>query len=264
MTTESLPTLEATTLPAEESTGVPNSPESSEQAPAEAESLETQIAALKSTNEKLEGQRRSQDQRLSKVQSEAASLQQIRERVDDLALEVQGIPDILVKGFETAASGKTEDMAGVLSATQGRIRAEKEGRLRQSEYGGMLRRMQGFGPNAEAVTAWSAEVRRQNETEGAQSLDKFREILDTAREAQYTANLAAKDVQIAEGETKLKGIRAEVMKEYEIEDVNTGPASGGAGGETATVDNIDALYMENPEKHADTYRRFLRTGQLSS
>jgi hypothetical protein len=258
---------EATPLPTE-TPGVPDSKEASEQTPAKAEAPETQIAALRAENEKLEGRQKSLQQTLSKAQAESASFQQLRDDMDDLRLEVSGFPDLMVEGFKTVASGNSEDMAGVLSVTQGRIRAEKESRVRESEYKGLLRRMQDYAEDADSVAAWSIEVRRQNETKESQSLDRFREILGTAQATKFESDLAAKDAEIVAKDTELKEARGKFEKEYEVNDVNTGSASGGGDVEIteATIDNLMSRIDEfSPEKRTairDKYRRLMHTGSF--
>jgi len=244
MTTgEKLTALPATNLPEGSKPGVPDSPQTPVQTPAEAPTLETQVKTLTEANGKLEGQRKSLDQRLSKVQSESASSQQIRDDLEDLRLEVSGIPNLLVEGFKAAATGNTDEMASVLSGTQQRNRAERETTLRQSRYTGLQRRMGEFMDDSEAVAAWQAEVERQNNTRGAQSLEGFQEILEAARGVKFKSELAAKDVVIAERDTQLKEARGNFEKEYEIDDVNTGPAAGAAG-----TPSVEALMQADKRK----------------
>jgi len=221
MTTERDQAQSVTPLPLV-NPGVPDSSDTSAQAPAEASSFEDQIAALKAENEKLQGQRKSQDQRFSKVQSEATSMRQIKDDLDDLRVEIESVPALLVKGFETAASGNTEDMAGALASTKTELRSERESQLQLSRYKGLSRRMEAFMDNEEAVTAWQAEVARQNSSSGPQSLDGFRDILEAAREAKFNSDLAAKD-------DELKTAREKFEEEYEVNDVNTGPSASTAG-----------------------------------
>ena len=67
--------------------------------------------------------------------------------------------------------------------------------------------------------------------------------------------------RLADAEAKVKTTKQTTLDETAALDLDTGPA--GAGGATPTQDNIDTLYLAGkvPE---DTYRRFLKTGEIKT
>jgi hypothetical protein len=223
--------------------GVPDSTPASEQAPVEAPSLEDQIATLTAANEKLEGQRSSQDQRLSKLQSEATSTQQLGERLENMSRDHRAAQAETRAGFKEIASGNTENIDGAMEAAGSSVRANWEAELRESDYEGLVAEMNDYMENAQAVADWKTELARYNSRNGTKTIEGFRKILTDAKGTKITADLAAKDALLAEKDAELKNARGQFEKEYEVNDVNTGPAGGSVGG---SFKKIRDAFNEDP------------------
>lgn len=237
--------------------GVPDSPQAPEQTPAAEPSLEQQISILKSENEKISGQRKAEQARFSKAQSESASLQELGDRLENLAIEVTASNAELRAGLAATAAGNVEGMSGVMDDAGGKIRADAQATLRTSDYNGLKRQMEVFMDDQEAVGAWQTEVQAQNNGSDNQTLSGFREILSQAKDRQHTAQLEAKDVEIA-------ATRENVMKEFEVEDVNTGPAASASG--TPSLDQLSVVNLKKTiavgdlEKHKEDLLAAIRKG----
>lgn len=240
-------------------------PETDTPLPPEERDWKADFETLKANYDTLEGKSKSVQTSLNRAHEEAANFGQLRDDFEDLRAEVSGMPEVLTAGFEAMSSGESGDIKGALATARGKAQSQRAETLFKSKFDGIRRRMDGVIESMpeevriKLTGQWSEAIANQKGTD----LEPFRDMLESARDLKQKAELAAKDTLIEEGATKLKGARAEFEKEYEVNDLSTGSASPGGTGEAATKDNIDALYMEKPEKYADQYRTFLRTGQLS-
>jgi len=65
-------------------------------------------------------------------------------------------------------------------------------------------------------------------------------------------------------DAEIAALKAEVerLKKSSVPAQSYANPTGNADGERPTKDNIDGLYLKNPERYGATYRRFLQTGQL--
>jgi len=246
MTTRQTPQAPTGTPPQLVPQGIPDSPPNQEQTPPAEPTLEQQVATLKADNEKLTGQRKSEQARFSKAQSESASLQQLGDRLENLAIEVTASNAELRAGLAATAAGNSDGMAGVMDEASSKIRADAQATLRTSDYNGLKRQMEVFMEDPAAVEAWQSEVQNQNSSSGPQTLNGFREILGQAKDRKHAAELEAKDVEIA-------STRESVIKEFNVEDVNTGPAATATGNpslaQLSEVNLKKTVSVQDLEKH---------------
>lgn len=86
--------------------------------------------------------------------------------------------------------------------------------------------------------------------------------LSTPQAMEQAATAATVQTQV---DTRIKALEAEnaALKKRLAPPQTFASGQGAPDGTRVTKDNIDALYLQDPDRYADTYRRFRRTGQIS-
>ena len=227
-------------------------------------------AAWESEKKEIEGRYEALQQAHTKLENDLKALRGSRLKQADVASEIAEIRAQqrgLLEAIKIVAKAKGEEDAADLDAkfaeAERKAAVEGTGRREQTRYQALLDKLRAVGEEEGMDINTVPEL--------ADVRTRWNEVAyDTG--TSYGEKLAALSEQYAEAVTIIDRVRNKKRndaitaerkrkpKEEEAAELDSGPGAG--GGAVVTRDNIDEMYLKDPDRYGEQYRKFLRTGKL--
>ena len=257
----------------------PTEPEPSGQEPPAEPVVEAQLEPPAEPNYKALLEEREQELEKAKRDLKAISTGQLRQQERDDKLysrindDISGLTKTVAAMAKGLASGETEGLQAEIEGIQAQVQQNRTQSNLMSRFqvlfdhanqavkssdGAVIPGLVTQPEYGAAVAAWDVAAKAGRYEDAAEAVARISSVAHRVDRENWERQRAA-DQQAAKESTQQA--KRQALADAAVMDLDIG-AGASAGGVTVTKDNIDALYLKDPERYGVQYRRFVHTGQL--